>query len=433
MSKVGQHIRHGGALAQAPSNAPGTISRWSKLRALEDRIFAERRLQICASGIIAAYAVGILVSWMINRGVWAVLPDGTLSNIDFCWIWVSGKFAASSDPSRIYDHSVYAASQDMFYRPGECLFMHQYIYPPTFLFFAYPLGFMPYLLAFAIWVIATMLLYQATVWMIIPRGAAVLAAMTPAAAVKNIQLGHTGFLVAALIGLSLVFAERRRWFAGIFLGLLTCKPQYGVLFPFALLASRNWPALGSATASAGVLGLAAALVFGSHGWPDFIDTLFDRNAGLSPDEQVVLSLQSVYTLLNWAGAGATIGWSMQAAAAVLVALGVAILWAKPISFALKAAFLCAGSVVVTPYVLAYDLCILSIAVAFLVSDGLSSRFLPGERAVILVCWGVLFFPAPPLAPFICAALILLVVRRVTGVPPGNAPRSVASDAAVVAG
>jgi Na+/H+ antiporter NhaA len=182
-----------------------------------------------------------------------------------------------------------------------------------------------------------------------------------------------------------------------------------------------------------VLGLAAALVFGSHGWPDFIDTLFDRNAGLSPDEQVVLSLQSVYTLLNWAGAGATIGWSMQAAAAVLVALGVAILWAKPISFALKAAFLCAGSVVVTPYVLAYDLCILSIAVAFLVSDGLSSRFLPGERAVILVCWGVLFFPAPPLAPFICAALILLVVRRVTGVPPGNAPRSVASDAAVVAG
>jgi arabinofuranan 3-O-arabinosyltransferase len=395
-------------------------------------MFAERRLQICASGIIAAYVVGILVSWTINRGVWAVLPDGTLSNIDFCWIWVSGKFAASSDPSRVYDHSVYAAAQDMFYRPGECLFMHQYIYPPTFLFFAYPLGFLPYLMSFTVWVIATLLLYQATVWMIIPRGAAVLAAMTPAVVVKNVQLGHTGFLVAALIGLSLVFAEHRRWLAGIFLGLLTCKPQYGVLFPFALLASRNWPALASVTVTGAVLGLAAAFTFGSHGWPAFIHTLFDRNAGLSPDEQVELSLQSVYSLLYWAGAGRMIAWSVQAVTAVLVALVVATLWAKPISFRLKAAVLCAGSVIVTPYVLAYDLCILSIAAAFLVSDGLSSRFLPGERAVILVCWGVLFFPTAPLAPFICAALILLVVRRVTGVPPTNAPRSLASDAAVVA-
>lgn len=379
--------------------------------ALEDRIFDGRRLEVYASGIIAAYFVGFLVSWVLARGDWAILPDGTQSNIDFCWIWVSGKFAASSDPSRIYGHSAYAAAQDMFYRPGECLFMHQYIYPPTFLFFSYPLGLMPYLLAFTIWVIATLLLYQATIWMIIPRAAAVLAAITPAA-VKNIQLGHTGFLVAALIGLSLVFVERRRWLSGIFLGLLTCKPQYGVLFPLALLASRNWPGLASAAATSVVLGLAAAFAFGIHGWPDFIHTLFDRNVGLSPDEHVELSLQSVYSLLRWAGSGPTIAWVVQAAAAVLVAVMVTLLWAKPVSIRLKAAVLCAGSVIVTPYVLAYDLCIVSIAAAFLVSDGLSSGFLTGERAIILVCWAVLFLPAAPLAPFICAALIFLVVRRV---------------------
>jgi alpha-1,2-mannosyltransferase len=79
---------------------------------------------------------------------------------------------------------------------------------------------------------------------------------------------------------------------------------------------------------------------------------------------------------------------------------------------LKAACLCASSVIVTPYVLAYDLCILSIAASFLVSDNLSCRFLAGERAVILVCWGVLFLAAAPFAPFICTALIFLVVRRV---------------------
>lgn len=429
MSEVGRNPRAGAALQWASSGRHGPNLRWDRLLALEDRIFAERRLRIYAFGMIAAYAVGVLVSWGLSRGNWAVLPDGSLSNVDFCWIWVSGKFAGSTDPSRIYDHSTYAAAQDLFYRPGECLFMHQYIYPPIFLFFSYPLGLMPYLAAFAMWVIATFLLYEATVWTIIPRTAAVVAAITPAA-VKNIQLGHTGFMVAALIGLSLVLSERRPWLSGIFLGLLTCKPQYGVLFPFALAASRNWRALAGAAATSAALGMAAALAFGFHGWPAFIETLFDRNTGLSPDEEVELSLQSVYSLLRWAGAGVTIAWTVQVAAALLVALGVATVWAKPASPALKAAFLCVGSIILTPYVLAYDLCILTIGVAFLVSDGLSSGFLPGERIVILVCWGALFLPATPLAPFICIALLVLVMRRVWVSRRGNGSPSPLSYPAV---
>src|ERR1700751_5714744 len=128
MRRIRQDPRSGATPEQASPTRPGTISAWSKLLALEDRIFAERRLLIYGSGVLIAYALGVLVSWRRYRGVWAVLPDGSLSNIDFCWIWVSGKFAASSDPSWIYDNSVYAAAQDIFYRPGECLFMHQYIY-----------------------------------------------------------------------------------------------------------------------------------------------------------------------------------------------------------------------------------------------------------------------------------------------------------------
>jgi hypothetical protein len=330
---------------------------------------------------------------------------------------VSGKFAASNDPSRIYDHSVYAAAQDIFYRPGECLFMHQYIYPPTFLFLAYPLALMPYLLAFSVWVTSTLLLYQATIWTIVSRAASVVLAATPAVVVKNIQLGHTGFLVAALMGLSLIFVERRPWVSGILLGLLTCKPQYGLLFPLALLMSRNWRALGSATATSVIVCLAAAFVFGSDGWRSFLDTLFDRNAGLSPDEQVELSLQSVYSLLRWARAGDPIAWVAQVIVAIVVAVAVAAAWAKSIRFPLKASLLCAGAVMVTPYILAYDLCILSTAVAFLVSDALSSGFLPGERTTFLICWSLLFFPTTPLAPLVSAALLVLIVRRLLAFHP----------------
>jgi hypothetical protein len=93
---------------------------------------------------------------------------------------------------------------------------------------------------------------------------------------------------------------------------------------------------------------------------------------------------------------------------------VCVVWAKPIPYALKAAILCIGSVTVTPYVCVYDLPILSIA-AFLVKDGLSRGFMPGERTLILVCFAALFLLLTvtlAATPLVCAALLFLAVRRV---------------------
>jgi arabinofuranan 3-O-arabinosyltransferase len=389
-----------------------TQRRRTGLAGIEDKLFTERHLRFYGSGALAAFALAMFLSWGLYHHDWVVRPDGTLSNIDFCWIWVSGKFAVG-DPSHIYDHAPYSAAQDVFYPPGQCLFLHQYVYPPTFLFFSFPLGLMPYLTAFGVWVFATFVLYEAAIFAIVPRLTALIAAVISGAVLKNIELGHAGFLIAGLIGLSLVFIERRPWLSGIFLGLLTCKPQYGVLFPLALAASRNWRALGSAAVMSIIFGLAAGIAFGFRAWPSFIATLFDRNAGLSPDGQVELSLQSVYGLLHWAGAGASISWAVHAAVAAAVALAVLGVWAKPVPYSLKAAALCAGTIMFTPYMLAYDLCILSIGVAFLVRDGISRGFLPGERSTMFVCWGGLFNPATPVAPIISAALLLLVLRRIT--------------------
>ncbi len=105
-------------------------------------------------------------------------------------------------------------------------------------------------------------------------------------------------------------------------------------------------------------------------------------------------------------------WAAHLAVAAALALTIWLIWAKQIPLSLRAAALCIGSVMFTPYVLAYDLCILSIAAAFLVSDCLARGFLPGERIVMLLCWAGLFLPATPIAPIICAALLLLVVRRI---------------------
>src|SRR5580704_2941869 len=51
--------------------------------------------------------------------------------------------------------------------------------------------------------------------------------------------------------------------------------------------------------------------------------------------------------------------------------------ARPLPHSLKSAALCSAAAMATPYVHGYDLCVLAIAVAFLVKDCLARGFLPG--------------------------------------------------------
>jgi arabinofuranan 3-O-arabinosyltransferase len=123
--------------------------------------------------------------------------------------------------------------------------------------------------------------------------------------------------------------------SGIFLGALTYKPHFGILFPLALLSLRNCRALGSATLTAVILNMTATTAFGYKGWAIFIDTLLDRNSGLSAINDVELRHQSIYGLLHWAGTKAWISWSIHLAVASVVILAVCLVWARPFPHSLK--------------------------------------------------------------------------------------------------
>src|ERR1700730_8185911 len=235
---------------------------------IEDRLFTEWRLTSYGAGAAVVYIV-VLAS-LLFKGQWVIRAGGKIARIDFCHIWVSGNLAQSSDHMRVFDSSAFSAAQLTLFGPDGGPLFPYFVYPPTFLLFTYPLGSMSYLTAFAVWMIATLVLYQAAIYTIIPRPAAVILAVTPCPVLFNFGLGQNGVLTAGLVRLSLAFTQRRPWLCGIFLGLLTYKHQFGILFPFALLASRNSRALVSAAATSVVLGLTAAIAFGYQGWLSFI-------------------------------------------------------------------------------------------------------------------------------------------------------------------
>jgi hypothetical protein len=332
--------------------------------------------------------------------------------IDFTWIWLSGKFAESSAPVQVYDHSMFSAARMVLVGPPDCVLGH-FDNPPTILFFTYPLGLMPYSIAFAVWLLATLVLYLAAVYAIIPRPVALIAALSPYPVVFNVLCGHNGFLSAGLVGLSLVCLERRPWMSGIFLGLLTYKPQLGMLFPFALVALRNWRALLSAAGASIVFSLAAAIAFSYDTWPSFFSALIYRASSLSETPELAFTdaLVSVFSSLQTAGVNAGVAWIVQLIITAVIVAIVCILWARPIPYSLKAAALAAGAVIATPHAHGYDVCVLSIAAAFLVKDGLCRGFLPYERTGTLVCWLGLFLLTGPGPAIICIILLVLVMRR----------------------
>ena len=99
----------------------------------------------------------------------------------------------------------------------------------------------------AIWLVASFAAYLATVRAhpAATRKRCWIAAAFPAVFI-NIGHGQNGFLTAALLGGALHWLDRKPWLAGILIGLLAYKPQFGVLIPIALLAGQRWTTIGAA-------------------------------------------------------------------------------------------------------------------------------------------------------------------------------------------
>jgi Glycosyltransferase family 87 len=385
-----------------------------------DSLITESRIQFYASGVAQGYILGLAIRLFRHR--WVDHP-GAGTCTDFIWIWLASKFALASMAFQAYDYSRFSASRPALVGGPSCLLEH-FDYPPILLLFIYPLGLPPYWIAFVVWITATLCIYLGAVYAIMPRWAAVLAALAPPPVFFNVLLGHNGFLTAGLIGLALATMERRPSLSGLFVGLLTYKPQFAILFPLALIFSRHWRALTSAVLTSVLLATMAAIVLGWQTWPAFIGAMSDRASSLSDVPELNVPLVSIFGVFRTLSVSAKISWTAQLAITMVVAATVCTLWARPVSYSLKAAALAIGSLLASPHVHGYDVCILTIGVAFLVRDGLSRGFLPGERAAILACWAGLFLLTGPIPPIICVVLLVLSVRRAVRLP---GPAATVSD------
>jgi hypothetical protein len=332
---------------------------------------------------------------------------------------LDGKTAAPFNPAQQY-----AREQAIFGKDTPFFGWH---YPPFFLGLAAALALMPYWLALLVWQGATLALYLWAVRGVIKDSPLAKDPLWPLLAIAfpavfiNLGHGHNGFLTAALLAGALIQLERRPWLAGILIGLLAYKPQFGLLIPVALAAGGYWRAFATAAVTVAILALAVTFAFGTDVWTAFLaSTKFTRTVVLEQGDTGWHKIQSVFSIVRMWGGGIDLGYAMQGAMTLVTAIALAWLWRSRAALPLKAAALLIGTVLATPYVLDYDLMLLAPAIALLTADGIGRGFAPYEKTALAALWLVPLVARTvaattliPLAVPIMACGFVVVLHRAT--------------------
>jgi arabinofuranan 3-O-arabinosyltransferase len=343
---------------------------------------------------------------------WIYDPNGLGIPTDFINVWAAGRLVLDGLPAQAYDWDI--QKQIEVAKLGQDFVGYfAWHYPPPFLFVASLLAMLPYSVAYIGWVYVSILPYLAVMRAIVGRNFGFVLALAIPTVLVNSFVGQNGFLTAALIGGTVYLIPIRPVLAGICLGLLTYKPQYGLLFPIVLIAAGHWRVFISAGVTAIAVAFASWLAFGTESWLAFFHWMPQfSQAFLTEGKATWWKLQSIFSLVRYFGGTEHLAWAFQWVLTASVAVVLALMWRSRVPYTLKAAALAAGTLLTTPYLFMYDMMVLAIPVAFLVRIGLKTGFrayeLPalGGALVLITCYIFTGTPTGFGATLIVSSLIL---------------------------
>jgi arabinofuranan 3-O-arabinosyltransferase len=324
----------------------------------------ERLAIVIVSSIGIGFALSLALAAL--RHIWIYDLKGHPIPEDFVAFWSVGQLVLHGHALAAYNAQLEHAAE-VATVGRNFTYLLGWSYPPLFLFVAALLACLPFAAAFAMWTSTTAALQAGVIGGIAERPVAFLLPWAAPWAMLGLMNGQNGFLTAAIIGGVLLSLETRPALAGLLLGLLSYKPQFGLLFPVALAFGGYWRAF--AWACAATIGWTALSIaaFGPDVFVAFVHSLGGAaSSHLSTGEVGWNKLQSLYGLARALGVSAVMSWLLQAGLSAACVLATALVWRSgKVPFSLKAAAVAAAVPLATPYVFVYDLPVLSVAIAFL--------------------------------------------------------------------
>ncbi len=285
---------------------------------------------------------------------------------DFSLPYAASEAALSGQAERIYDAGFLLSIERKY--AGKSLEALNWHYPPPTLLSVLPLAWMDFTTARYVWIAFGILVFLwAIAKTITPNPGLLAVALFFPLVANNMVSSQNALLVAALAFGGLCLLERRPILAGVFIGLLTIKPQLGILIPILLIAGGYWKSFAAAVVTTLVLALASLAMFGIDTWFAFFH---DMTSGASLAE-VELKDGWSKMLTPYAGArqlGVPHGAAMLFQGVVSLTLAVACFfwWRRgDADFNWKVSMTLIASPLAVPYAQFYDIAL--IAAPFLLS------------------------------------------------------------------
>ena len=343
-------------------------------------------LTLLCAGLLVVYAVQMGRYLAASHGIYD--PYGYLIGRDFANTWLGARMVADGQVLALYDREQYRLALDAAF--GANFPDHFWLYPPHYIFLVLPFGLESYLGSYALWVALTFAVYAGAVvpgqpgrWPLL----VVVLALAPSTFLSAF-LGQNGLVSAALFVGGLRLLEARPVLAGVLFGLLTMKPQLGVLIPLALLAAGAWRTIAAAAVTAVLLVGASAVVFGTAPWLDF----FGKTTALQAAHLTTAItgwhqlMVTPFVAMRHLGLSSTVGYAVNGVTALLAAAAVLWAWRQAVPAALRHAVLIVATFLAVPYALAYDLTVVSAAVVLLWLALPAEQRTLGFRVMAFLVW-----------------------------------------------
>lgn len=378
-----------------------------------DELFA--KLTVAA----AVFFVSLEVAYLTLGGLPPIgkpWVDGThfVFGRDFLNTWMGARSVFHGGPAVLFDARTYnTALRDML---GTVYPEHFWSYPPHVLLFIWPFGLMPYLPAYIAWCAIGVALYLLACSSAIQRRRMLFLAAAPGVTVC-IFFGQNGFYSAALLIGGLLCLDRRPVLAGILFGILTIKPQLGLLVPVVLLLERRWVTIMSAVATTAVLFAATTMLFGWNAWVEFWQKVIPQQEWLTAHGGGLLfeMVSSVFYAGRLLHLPLAFDWALQGIVSALALAAVAWTYRQRRDPAYSLALFVTATFLVTPYILNYDMVIFGFVVALLRDRGADDT--KADLWLLVALWtlpvammmaAVVFIP---LAPIVLIAFACRLIWR----------------------
>lgn len=346
-----------------------------------------------------------------------LLIEGRSFIDNFFPFWSWSRFIHEADvPARIYQFPVLDAFQrSIDARSYERL---PFAYPPSFMLVIWPLGFLTRLAAYGVFMGGSLALYLAACWHR-PWGRLTtgLGLIVPST-VLAIFTAQNSLLIAALMIGGCRLTGKRPILAGMLFGLMSFKPQFGLLLPVALVSAREWRSFAAAAATVLTGVLASGAVFGWATWAALPMALVHLARFEAPVARANELSPTVSATLRLLGASPVVVQGGQLVAATLVGGIVFLCFRRGFTPRTTAALL-VGTFFTTPYAFYYDLPIVSYAVLLICIDAqrgrMSLRVWEIVVIAVVILMPYLWFFTPfglPYGGIGLAILFGLIVRRV---------------------